>query len=96
MKITGVMDVKVRELAFVDLRGSETKCPECLEFFQDGDKVFVLGDSTYKESGVEVSEDVVFVHATKRENGHYCLEDYVQRLIQKLEGKEKPKEPEKP
>lgn len=80
MKITGnVADVELVNLKLSNLKGQESRCSECLEPFDVGDKIIVISDGIVNSNGdIELSEIMHFVK-TK------AIRDFLTRYIDLLE-----------
>ena len=62
MKITGnVSNIELEDIKFTELKGVESKCSECLEHFEEGDKIVAISVGEYRGSSITLSEGIYFV-----------------------------------
>lgn len=62
MKITGdVEKLELSNIKFTNLRGSESRCQESFEDFEEGDNVIVISKGIVKNSNIELNDGIYFV-----------------------------------
>jgi hypothetical protein len=86
MVITGNPSIlELDSIRFENLRGTESKCSESFEEFEEGDNIIVISKGVFKSGSVELNKSIYFVKNKSAKDFLLRFTDSIDKDIVKIQ-----------
>ena len=78
-------NLKLEGTALTDFSTIQKQCAQCLQEIKPNEKVLIIFSSQMAETADEISLNEPYLVHTDPQNGKYCIEDFIARLVTPVE-----------